>query len=106
MSTDNENKPGITRRTALKGMGAAATVFSIPAIANAQAAGTIKLGYVSPSTGPLGLFGDADGFTLKVIRKLLGDGLKNNGKTYNVEIIARDSQSNPNKAGELAGELP
>lgn len=104
-SEKNQKKSGLTRRTALKGMGAAAAVFSMPAIANAQAAGTIKLGYVSPSTGPLGLFGDADGFTLKVIRKLLGDGLKNNGKTYNVEIIARDSQSNPNKAGELAGEL-
>ncbi|MBR0687812.1 ABC transporter substrate-binding protein [Bradyrhizobium manausense] len=106
MSIDTTKQSGrISRRTVLKAMGAAATTFSIPTVTRADAAGTIRIGFVSPTTGPLGVFGDADAFTLERIRALLGKGLENHGKTYNIEIIARDSQSDPNKASEFAGDL-
>ncbi|MET4170296.1 branched-chain amino acid transport system substrate-binding protein [Bradyrhizobium sp. LA6.1] len=99
----NSNLP-FTRRTLLKGAGAAAATLAMPWVANAQA-NTIKIGFVSPMTGPLGLFGETDNFSLAKIKALLAKGLQVGGKTYQVEILARDAQSNPNKAAELAGDL-
>lgn len=66
---------------------------------------TIKIGYVSPKTGPLAGFAEADDYVLKGIREKFAQGLTNNGKTWNVEILVRDSQSNPNRASEVASEL-
>ncbi len=65
----------------------------------------IKIGYVSPETGPLAPFGEADKFITASVRELLKAGLNIGGKTYPVEIIAKDSQSNPNRAGEVAADL-
>ncbi|MDD9908319.1 MAG: ABC transporter substrate-binding protein [Ahrensia sp.] len=65
----------------------------------------IKVGYVSPKTGPLAGFAEADDYILAGIREKLAGGLTNNGKTYDVEIIVKDSQSNPNRAAEVASEL-
>jgi len=94
-----------TRRSALKVMGAAATSLAMPGLVRAQAADTIRVGFISPMTGPLSLFGETDTYTLNKIQALLGNGLNINGKTYKVEILSRDAQSNPNKAAELAGDL-
>ena len=61
---------------------------------------------MSPTTGPLALFGETDGYTLDKIRAVLGGQLQSsNGKTYEIEILDRDSQSNPNKSAEIAGNL-
>lgn len=56
----------------------------------------IKIGYVTPRTGPLAPFGEADAFVLAAMRAALGDG---------VEIIDKDAESNPAKAGEVTAEL-
>jgi len=56
-------------------------------------------------TGPLAGFGEADEFVLKGIRAAFEGGIANNGKQYNVEIISKDSQSNPNRAAEVAADL-
>ena len=66
---------------------------------------TIKVGYVSPKTGPLAGFAEADDYIIKGIREKFAEGITNNGKTWNVEILVRDSQSNPNRASEVASEL-
>ncbi len=71
----------------------------------ARAADAIKIGYVSPKTGPLAPFAEADGFILGGIRATLKDGLAVGGTSYAVEIIEKDSQSNPNRAAEVASEL-
>ena len=71
----------------------------------ARAATTIRIGYVSPRTGPLAPFGEADVFILSGVRQALKGGLKAGGKTYQVEIIEKDSQSNPNRAASVASEL-
>lgn len=71
---------------------------------SAQAA-TLKIGYVSPQTGPLAAFGESDQFILDRVRAQLADGLELDGKTYDVEIIVKDSQSNPNRAAEVASDL-
>lgn len=97
-----------SRRTVLKGLGAsvAASTLAMPGYVRAATAGKIKLGYLSPTTGPLALFGETDGYTLQKIRALLGGQLQSaNGNTYEIEILDRDSQSNPNKASEIAGNL-
>lgn len=71
----------------------------------ARAADAIKIGYVSPKTGPLAPFAEADGFILGGIRETLKDGLDVGGTSYAVAIIEKDSQSNPNRAAEVASEL-
>ncbi|AQZ49753.1 ABC transporter substrate-binding protein [Martelella mediterranea] len=97
-----------TRRGVLRGMGAglAASVLGSPAVLRAQTAGKIRMGYITPETGPLGLFGETDGYTVQKIREALGGKLQSaNGDVYEIEILERDSQSNPNKAAEIAGDL-
>ncbi|MGV0908371.1 ABC transporter substrate-binding protein [Martelella sp. FOR1707] len=97
-----------TRRGVLRGMGAglAASVLGAPAVLRAQTAGKIRMGYITPETGPLGLFGETDGYTVQKIREALGGRLQSaNGDVYELEILERDSQSNPNKAAEIAGDL-
>ena len=96
----------ISRRTLVKsGLGAIAApavLRVLPAEAQSQ---VIKIGHVSPKTGPLAGFGEADGFILDQVRAILAKGLENGGKTYKVEIISKDSQSSGNRAAEVAAEL-
>ena len=66
---------------------------------------TIKLGYVSPQTGSLAGFGEADTFILDGVRTALKDGLQIGGTAYPVEILVKDSQSDPNRAATVAGDL-
>ena len=93
------------RRQIVLGTGAAALAAGWPLGLKAQATGRIKIGYVSPQTGPLAPFGEADKFVLGGINAALKNGLTIGGKKYAVNIAVRDSQSNPNRAGEVAGEL-
>ena len=67
--------------------------------------GTIKIGYVMPQTGPLAAFGESDAFVLGGLRDLFKDGLMVQGKSYKVEIIDRDSESNSNTAATAAQDL-
>ncbi len=65
----------------------------------------IRVGHVSPKTGPLAGFAEADDYVLDAVQQAFAAGLDNNGKTYAVEIISKDSQSNPNRAAEVAADL-
>jgi len=71
----------------------------------AWAADTLKIGYVSPQTGPLAPFGEADKWVIDQMKTAFKDGIVVGGKTYNVQIVLKDSQSNPNRAGEVANDL-
>ncbi len=71
----------------------------------AQASDLIKIGFVSPRTGPLGGFGEGDPYVLDLARKALANGLTSGGKKYKVEILDRDSQSDPARASQLAKAL-
>ena len=87
----------------------AASLLAAPAIlrttrAYAQAP-SLKIGHVSPRTGPLAGFAEADDYILEAIVRKFGAGIENNGKAWNIEIISKDSQSNPNRAAEVASEL-
>ena len=96
------------RRDFLRLMGSAAVVagaggLSAPALA--QAGRKIKIGYVSPQTGPLAAFGEADKFVLANAMMALKAGIQVGSSVHPVEIIVKDSQSNPNRAAEVAGDL-
>jgi branched-chain amino acid transport system substrate-binding protein len=97
---------GLDRRAFIKagavGATAAAAGVWAPAV---RAARTVKLGYVSPQTGPLAAFAEADNFIIKSFMATVKDGLKVGGATYPVEVVVKDSQSNPNRAAEVAKEL-
>jgi branched-chain amino acid transport system substrate-binding protein len=100
------NVKRISRRALVKtGFGAIAApavLRVLPAEAQSQ---VIKIGHVSPKTGPLAGFGEADTFILDQVRGILSKGLINNGKSYKVEIISKDSQSSGSRAAEVASEL-
>lgn len=81
---------------------AAASTLPAPAV---HAATPIKIGFVSPQTGPLAPFGEADRFVLANAREVLKGGIKIGGKMHPVEILSRDSQSSPTRAAEVAQEL-
>ena len=92
----------ISRRHFMQGAAAAALITTTGV---AFAADTIKIGYVSPQTGPLAPFGEADKWVIEQMKVAFKDGLSVGGKKYAVEIILKDSQSNPNRAGEVASDL-
>ncbi|WP_375264871.1 ABC transporter substrate-binding protein [Planktotalea sp.] len=95
-----------TRRGFLAGTAAAVAAPAIISGTRAYAQSkTLKIGFVSPKTGPLAGFAEADDYVLEGIRKTFAGGLENNGSSWNVEIITRDSQSNPNRAAEVAADL-
>jgi len=73
----------------------------------ASSTSTITLGYVAPFTGSLAGFASADRFVVDTIRSTpaYARGFKVGGKTYQVNIIATDSQSDPNRASQLSRQL-
>jgi len=93
------------RRHIIQAAGALALAGSAPLVF-AQATGRkIKIGYVSPQTGPLAGFGEVDQFVLAGINAAFKGGIKIGGKTHPVQIIIKDSQSNSNRAADVAAEL-
>lgn len=96
----------MSRRTLVKAGLTAITAPAVLRVLPAEAQSTvIKIGHVSPKTGPLAGFGEADAFVLEQVRGILSKGLSNNGKTYKVEIVSKDSQSSASRASDVAAEL-
>jgi branched-chain amino acid transport system substrate-binding protein len=65
----------------------------------------IKIGLVTPATGPLAIFAEPDAFVLAEFKKAVTGGIKVGNQSHPVEVIVKDSQSNPNRAAEVANEL-
>src|SRR5262249_9058797 len=97
---------GISRRTLVRaGLGAVAAPAVLRVIpANAQSRG-IQIGHGRPETGPPAGCGEADGFTREQVRGILSKGWQSGGRTYQVQIISKDSQSSGSRAAEVASEL-
>jgi branched-chain amino acid transport system substrate-binding protein len=88
--------------TALSGAAVLAGCGTSTAVGDRQ---PVKLGYVSPQSGPLFAFAQADAFVLADVRRAFKDGLRIGGRAHPVEILVRDSQSSPDRAGEVARDL-
>ena len=120
----------ISRRQLLKRVGAGAGVLVLPGLAAACGSGTtttttgtgttattaagtsttaagetLKIGFVSPLTGPAAGFGEPDGYVIELATKALANGLDIGGKRYNVQIIQKDGESNPAQGAAVAQEL-
>jgi branched-chain amino acid transport system substrate-binding protein len=132
MSNDIDRllKDQISRRDLLKRVGLGAGLLAVPGVISACGGGTttttgsspgttpggesttttvagepIKIGFVSPITGPAAGFGEPDAYVIGLARTALANGLTIGGKTYSVEIIDKDGQSNPAQGAAVAQEL-
>ena len=101
------NSTRFNRRSFIKASAATGAVLAAgPAFAPAaHAAKSIKLGYVSPQTGPLAAFAEADNFVISNFLNAVKGGIKVGNATLPVEVTVKDSQSNPNRAAEVAKQL-
>src|SRR5215468_10448922 len=102
-----DQRRGIDRRTLIKYSAASGAVLAadavrMPAIAQAK---TVRLGYVNPQTGPLAAFAEADNFIIANFKDAIKGDLRIGGTAYDIDVVARDSQSNPNRAAEVGKEL-
>lgn len=66
----------------------------------------ITVGMVTPQTGPIAGFGAADQFIVDMMTSWFEENpIDVGGTKYVVKTIIKDSQSDPKRAGEVAGEL-
>src|SRR5580700_6096659 len=98
-------KPAVSRRNFVKAVAGAGALTLSGRASYAQSADVIKIGFITPRSGALAAFGEPDGFVLDLARKAVANGLPAGGKTYKVEILDRDTQSDPSRAGQLAKTL-
>lgn len=94
----------LNRRDVLRAGATSAAIAALPVLAQTQAE-TLRIGVISPTSGPLGIFGASDDFLLSLVRKNLAAGIDAGGKKYKVEFIHKDTQSNPVRAAQMAKEL-
>ena len=87
----------LNRRGLLK---ASAGLIAAPAVLRrAYAADVFKIGKIGPVTGPIAGFGEATSWVVDELKDVIAK------LPVPVEIIQKDSQSNPNRAAEVATEL-
>lgn len=104
-SHENALSQTVKRRTLLKGAGAvAAGAVMSPYVATA-AGRKIKIGYVGCLSGLRAEFSVADMWTINQMKALVAKGLEVGGKTYEVEFVIRDNQSDVNRSATVASEL-
>jgi branched-chain amino acid transport system substrate-binding protein len=108
---------GITRRDLLRATGlglsltaAAPLLSACGGLGSAENTGNtkksvLKIGFVSPRTGAAAGFGEPDAYVLDLARKSLGAGLTIGGTQYEVQVLDRDSQSNPQRSAQVANDL-
>ncbi|MFC4589656.1 ABC transporter substrate-binding protein [Sphaerisporangium corydalis] len=106
------NGPSLPRRTLLKGVGLGALAAGTAACGSIKGSGDkagdkIVIGFVSPQTGPLAGFASGDRFVVDRVRGTAAytGGFAVGGKTYDVEIVVKDTQSDPSRASQVAREL-
>jgi branched-chain amino acid transport system substrate-binding protein len=70
------------------------------------ATATVRIGYVSPRTGALAPFGEADTYVIDTMTAHFADNpLTIGDQEYAVEVVAKDAASDSDRAGEVAAEL-
>jgi hypothetical protein len=110
--------PAIARRSVLRGLGAGALAAGaggalgacgsgIKGSGSSSSTGTITIGFITPVTGPLAAFALGDRFILNTVRSTsaYSRGFTIGGKKHTVNVVTADSQSNPNRASQLARQL-
>jgi branched-chain amino acid transport system substrate-binding protein len=67
--------------------------------------GSIRIGFVSPITGPASGFGEPDPYVISLAKKAFSSGLTIGGTNYSVDIVSRDGQSTPSVGATVAQDL-
>ena len=106
--------PDLARRDVLRiaGLGAvslgATTLLSacgLKGTTDVVSSDVLKIGLVSPQTGPLASFAAPDKFVIQHVADALRNGFTAGGKTRKIEIIVKDTQSSPTRATEVTKQL-
>jgi branched-chain amino acid transport system substrate-binding protein len=102
----------ITRREMLKGTGLVLGGLAVPGFlescltsSSTTQSGSIKIGFISPITGPAAGFGEPDGYAISLAKTAFKNGLTVGGTNYTVEIVSRDGQSTPSVGASMAQDL-
>lgn len=102
------------RRRALKVLGIGAAAVGSTALlsacgplkgASSTASDVLKIGLVSPQTGPLASFASGDAYVVAQVKKALSKGFTAGGKKRTIEIIVKDTQSSSTRAAAVTKEL-
>jgi branched-chain amino acid transport system substrate-binding protein len=113
----NSPSSNLNRRQLLRiaGLGAAGVAIGGPLLAACSpgsggtggggATKTLKIGFVSPITGPAAGFGEPDAYVLELARKAFANGLSIGDTKYDVTIIDKDGQSDPQRGSQVAQDL-
>jgi branched-chain amino acid transport system substrate-binding protein len=96
--------PGATASPAAS---SAASVGASSGASLAASAGTIKIGFVTPQTGQVAGFASGDAFIVDRVRQTdaYAKGFTVGGKRYDIEIVVKDTQSDPARAAQVANDL-
>jgi len=112
VSKRNLRSGPITRREMLKGTGLVLGGLAVPGFLEAcltsttsTPSGSIKIGFVSPLTGPASGFGEPDAYVIGLAKNAFKNGITVGGTNYSVEIINRDGQSTPSVGAAMAQDL-
>jgi branched-chain amino acid transport system substrate-binding protein len=65
----------------------------------------LKIGFVSPRTGPAAGFGEPDGYVLDLARKAFAAGITVGSTKYDVTVVDKDGQSDPQRSSQVANDL-
>src|ERR1035437_664732 len=65
----------------------------------------LKVGYVSPLTGPLASFGGADSYVINSLASVLKKGVMIGREHYEIKVYLKDSQSVDSVASTVAAQL-
>ena len=94
-----------SRRTVLQGLTASGALAAFSPTRALAASKTLKVGIVAPQTGPLAFFYEQVPFVMETARKAIGPTVSVGGTPHAIDFILKDSQSNPNRAAEVAQDL-
>lgn len=74
--------------------------------AGAETGREIKVGVVSPLTGPIAIFAIADKWGIDLVKEFLGDEMVlGDGKLHKVSWLLRDTQSDDSRASQVTADL-
>ena len=109
MTKDHLNVMSFDRRRVLQGIAggfaaAGSTKLFAPAVRAANK--PIKIGYVSPKSGPLAAFAEADDFVLGEFRRFIRTASRSE-RNLSGQVVTKDNQSiEPRRRGRQGGDLP
>ncbi|NIZ13568.1 ABC transporter substrate-binding protein [Phaeobacter sp. HF9A] len=95
----------LNRRRLLQTTGAALCAPAVLSRALFAKTRALKVGYVAPRSGALGAISEGDGWAIEQFRELMGGTIETATGTYDFEFIDKDTQSDPNRAADMAQEL-